>query len=135
VIARVDVVDDLAALVTQPAMVLEPRRPLHGAHATGLGRASGAPRSAPDGLSSLEDRMAFGLCESPTGWDHFPAAGPTVAGGYSPGGPAGRLAASHLRGPRSMTTQLDHLLSSVAPANHICAGGARAIRSRRRVPT
>ena len=30
-----------------------------------------------------------------------------------PGGPAGRLAASHLRGPRFTTTQLDHLLSSV----------------------
>jgi hypothetical protein len=30
-----------------------------------------------------------------------------------PGGPASRLAASHLRGPRFTTTQLDHLLSSV----------------------
>ena len=32
---------------------------------------------------------------------------------------SGRLAASHLRSPKTFTVQLDHLLSSVLPAKHI----------------
>ena len=36
-----------------------------------------------------------------------------VPGVYSPGGPASRSAASHLQGPKLLTTQLDHLPSLV----------------------
>ena len=36
-----------------------------------------------------------------------------VTGWYPPGGPSCRLAASHLQGPKTFITQLDHLLSLV----------------------
>ncbi len=52
---------------------------------------------------------------NPFGYQAGPAPGRGHPGVWQvlPGGPAGRLAASHLRGPRLTTTQLDHLLSSV----------------------
>lgn len=47
-----------------------------------------------------------------------PAAVLRVTGWVSPGGPAAASAASHLRGPKSTSAQLDHLPSSVTEVCH-----------------
>src|ERR1700689_1521934 len=50
---------------------------------------------------------------------------PRVSDWVSPGGPASRLAASHLQGPNALTTHvLDHLLSLV-PQQYRARPGAR----------
>src|SRR5205807_8701284 len=107
----VEVVHPHAALVAQPAVVLEPGGAGHGRK---LQRTSSAPKGRPRApLRSISldigTRKEVRAPGGPT-----PAVPRAVAGGDSPARSSCRvLAASHLRDPRTTISQLDHLLSPV----------------------
>src|SRR5688572_5870872 len=96
----VEVVHALVALVAHPAALLELLRTRHARHrSAGHVQFRSCYRWPKEALKCRGDQV--------------PTASSGVVGVNSPGGPAAALAANHLQGPRTVTLQLDHLLSLV----------------------
>jgi hypothetical protein len=135
----VEVVYTLAALVTQPAVLLESSGA--GCHRAvtllppcGSTTAAQPPRARREGATRAPSRTdSLERQESPVVLPAGPISGGSLPGNwleFTRWGPAAALGASHLQGPKTLiTTQLDHLLSLVPQMVSTAADECRSNRS------